>query len=187
MCLLNTSRTVLRRYPPHAAQEGWQERLFLDHSVTAFQVDGRGEGVAGWKRNKKSRLDLSLHESAGVWEHRDEELLNVRQTQYLLPSFYFQFFWKIITKISPFWWPVQPSALCVLLLEWMVLPLWRRWKRRNRSKMLPWHRERGGTQNTALMGASLPQSAWKQGSGRAPGSTCCCSLYFVNKNKFTAI
>lgn len=159
MCLLNTSRTVLRRYPPHAAQEGWQERLFLDHSVTAFQVDGRGEGVAGWKRNKKSRLDLSLHESAGVWEHRDEELLNMRQTQYLLPSFYFQFFWKIITKISPFWWPVQPSALCVLLLEWMVLPLWRRWKRMaQREGRDPEHGINGSFPATKCLETRLRQS-----------------------------
>lgn len=85
-----------------------------------FSISWEGRGVAQCKRNKKSRLYISLFGSAVIWEYRDEELLNMRQICDLPPSSYFKIS-KIITKISLFCWIVQPSALYAVILKCMFL------------------------------------------------------------------
>lgn len=189
--MLNTHQTVLMRDTIHTVNKCICRNCYswIIHSY-CFLVSGEGrEGVAQWKRNKKSRLYHSLFESAIIWEHRAEDLLNMRQTWYLHPSFYSKIFWVDHNQES-----VCSGARCSFLL-FMLFFLNVCCCFQHEGGTTPkhyhatcLHRERRDQEkNMALMRASLPQSALKQGSSRAPGSISCLSTFFIYKNKFIAI
>lgn len=141
-----------------------------------FQFHGRGEEV--WQNEKGTRSQACTSAYLKMLLSENTELKSCfiwGKHGISLPVFISN---KNVTKISVFCWPVQLSTVYALILKAMLLlPTWRR----NHSKPQPCNllRERRGTKKRTWHKRELPsQSALKQGSSRAPGSTCCHSIFF---------